>query len=111
MRRMIVITLAAMSFAAALQAQEPRRASSPPPAAPAPRARVAYAAPEPAPRACAATRGASPSQQETTGRDALGRILPPSGIAALQAGTRGQLQGAAPARNVEACYRTDGRGR
>jgi hypothetical protein len=62
-------------------------------------------------RPCASRRGVQQSQQEATGRDALGRILPPPGIAALQAGSRGQMSGAAPARNAQACYRSDGRGR
>ncbi|MEO8620921.1 MAG: hypothetical protein ABI625_07640 [bacterium] len=50
-------------------------------------------------------------QVNQTGRDALGRILPPPGIAALQAGTRGQAIGNTPARNANACYRHDARGR
>ncbi|MEP7001481.1 MAG: hypothetical protein ABI969_13435, partial [bacterium] len=50
-------------------------------------------------------------QVNQTGRDALGRILPPPGIAALQAGTRGQATGNVPARNANACYRNDARGR
>ena len=62
-------------------------------------------------RPCAVANGVSQSQQNTTGRDALGRILPPPGIAALQAGSRGQLAGTMPARNAAACYRTDGSGR
>jgi hypothetical protein len=157
---MIGTTAAALSFALSLNAQEPaqRRAATPPPAAPASRPRIGYAAtPAPPPaavplqsvqptfyyspngyllngapflvlsdgsvlanfgngyervlRPCASSRSVSQSQQEATGRDALGRILPPPGIAALQAGSRGQLLGAAPARNVQACYRADGRGR
>lgn len=62
-------------------------------------------------RPCASANGVSQSQQDATGRDALGRILPPPGIAALQAGSRGQLGGSMPARNVAACYRTDANGR
>ena len=62
-------------------------------------------------RPCAQTRGVSPSQQEATGRDALGRILPPPGIAALQQGMRGQMSGATPSRGTAACYRGDAQGR
>lgn len=63
-------------------------------------------------RPCAASSGGvSQSQQSATGRDALGRILPPPGIAALQAGSRGQLAGTMPARHAAACYRTDASGR
>jgi hypothetical protein len=54
---------------------------------------------------------AAEAQRNATGRDALGRILPPPGIAALQAGSRGPMSGNAPARNAQACYRHDGRGR
>ena len=61
-------------------------------------------------RPCAQTRGVSPSQQEATGRDALGRILPPPGIAALQEGLRGSMSGATPSRSTAACYRADARG-
>lgn len=61
-------------------------------------------------RACASPGGVSQSQQDATGRDALGRILPPPGIAALAAGSRGQITGFVPARNAAACYRADGRG-
>ena len=50
-------------------------------------------------------------QVNQTGRDALGRILDPPGIAALKAGTRGQVMGSAPARNASACYRNDAQGR
>ena len=50
-------------------------------------------------------------QVNQTGRDALGRILDPPGIAALKAGTRGQAMGNAPARNATACYRSDAQGR
>lgn len=51
------------------------------------------------------------STQASTGRDALGRILPPPGIAALQAGSRGQITGTTPAPNASACYRTGAQGR
>src|SRR4051812_32894004 len=63
-------------------------------------------------RPCAqqSSAGVSQSQQET-GRDALGRILPPPGIAALQAGSRGQMTASAPPRDVSACYRTDNNGK
>lgn len=50
-------------------------------------------------------------QVNQTGRDALGRILDPPGIAALNAGTRGQVTGNAPSRNASACYRNDTQGR
>ncbi|MEP6730422.1 MAG: hypothetical protein ABJE10_07285 [bacterium] len=159
MRRIMGTTMAALSFAAALQAnaQDTRRSSSPPPAPPPARPRIGYAAPPPPPpeqsrppvqivqpnfyytpdgnivnsagfmvlsdgsmlanfgngyervlRACA-TRNTAPA--DPYARDALGRIPPPPGIAALAAGTRGQLTGNAPARNVQACYRANGRGR
>lgn len=64
-------------------------------------------------RQCSQTNNvnAAEAQRNATGRDALGRILPPPGIAALQAGARGQMTGNAPARNAQACYRHDGRGR
>jgi hypothetical protein len=61
-------------------------------------------------RPCATASGVSPSHL-STGRDALGRILPPPGIAALQEGSRGQLGGTMPARNTAACYRSDAYGR
>lgn len=57
-------------------------------------------------RQCAPVR--STAQTEPWARDALGRIPEPPGIAALRAGTRGQMAGHAPARNAQACYRTDG---
>ena len=50
-------------------------------------------------------------QVNQTGRDALGRILDPPGIAALKAGSRGQAMGNAPARDASACYRSDAQGR
>lgn len=50
-------------------------------------------------------------QANQTGRDALGRILDPPGIAALNAGTRGRVTGNAPSRNASACYRNDTQGR
>ena len=62
-------------------------------------------------RACGQNANAAEAQRNATGRDALGRILPPPGIAALQAGARGEMNGNAPARNAQACYRHDGRGR
>jgi hypothetical protein len=160
MRGLAGTTMVALSFATALQAQEPaKRSSSPPPAPAAPRPRVGYAgtptpSPAPAPaqinqptydyspngylvsgaqylvlsdgsvlvnfgngyervlRACGQNNvNTAEAQRNATGRDALGRILPPPGIAALQAGTRGQMVGNAPARNAQACYRHDGRGR
>ena len=60
-------------------------------------------------RACAAPQGAT--QADVSGRDALGRILPPPGIAAFQQGSRGQVYGQLPERNVGACYRMDAQGR
>ena len=51
------------------------------------------------------------AQANQTGRDALGRILDPPGIAALKAGTRGQVMGSAPPRNASACYNSDTQGR
>ena len=51
------------------------------------------------------------TQVNQNGRDALGRILDPPGIAALKAGTRGQATGLQPARNASACYRSDTQGR
>ena len=51
------------------------------------------------------------TQVNQNGRDALGRILDPPGIAALKAGTRGQATGSQPARNASACYRSDTQGR
>jgi hypothetical protein len=64
-------------------------------------------------RSCGQTQSvnAAEAQRNATGRDALGRILPPPGIAALAAGTRGTMSGNAPARNAQACYKHDGRGR
>lgn len=160
MRGLVGTAMVALSFAAALQAQEPeqRRASSPPPAPAPARPRVGYAGTPTPPaqaapvqiiqptyyytpngylvsggqylvlsdgsvlvnfgngyervlRACGGQNAnAAEAQRNATGRDALGRILPPPGIAALQAGARGQMSGNAPARNAQACYRHDGRG-
>jgi hypothetical protein len=61
-------------------------------------------------RQCAQARD-NTVQVNQNGRDALGRILDPPGIAALKAGTTGQATGNAPARNASACYRTDPQGR
>lgn len=61
-------------------------------------------------RQCAASSG-STTQVNQSGRDALGRILDPPGIAAIKAGTRGQASGAQPAPNASACYRADTQGR
>lgn len=61
-------------------------------------------------RSCAQPRD-NTVQVNQNGRDALGRILDPPGIAALKAGTTGQASGNAPARNASACYRTDAQGR
>ena len=51
------------------------------------------------------------TQTNQSGRDALGRIQDPPGIAALKAGTRGQAWGTQPPRNMAACYRADQQGR
>ena len=53
----------------------------------------------------------SETQVNLNGRDALGRILDPPGIAALKAGTRGQASGAQPPAGAPACYRADQQGR
>jgi hypothetical protein len=59
-------------------------------------------------------RQCAPSSDQTqvnqNGRDALGRILDPPGIAALKAGSRGQATGAQPPRNASACYRANQQG-
>ena len=62
-------------------------------------------------RQCGLANSSDAVQVNQTGRDALGRILDPPGIAALKAGTRGQATGNAPARNASACYRSDAQGR
>lgn len=62
-------------------------------------------------RQCAVASNTNSVQMNQTGRDALGRILDPPGIAALKAGTRGQVMGNAPAQNASACYRNDQQGR
>ena len=116
MRGLVGTMMIALSVAGVLQAQEPdkRRAMSPPPPpAKSARTRVGTAATPaqpPALRACGQPVNAAQADRNATGKDALGRILPPPGIAALQAGTRGQMVGNAPARNTQACFRTDGRG-
>ena len=61
-------------------------------------------------RPCA-QQNTSNGQVNQTGRDALGRIGDPPGIAALKAGTRGQASGGTPAQNAGACYRSDAQGR
>lgn len=61
-------------------------------------------------RQCVPSSGGA-TQVNQNGRDALGRILDPPGIAALKAGTRGQATGAQPPRNSSACYRADPMGR
>jgi hypothetical protein len=50
----------------------------------------------------------APAPADPYARDVFGRIPPPPGIAALQAGSRGQPSGQMPARNAKACYRADG---
>ncbi|CAN5745750.1 hypothetical protein BH11GEM1_BH11GEM1_30480 [soil metagenome] len=62
-------------------------------------------------RQCGLANHGDAVQVNQTGRDALGRILDPPGIAALKAGTRGQVTGNAPAQNASACYRSDAQGR
>jgi hypothetical protein len=59
-------------------------------------------------RQCASNPGQN--QVNQSGRDALGRILDPPGIAALKAGTRGQASGAQPPAGTPACYRADQQG-
>ncbi len=59
-------------------------------------------------RECAPVKSAA--QTDPWARDALGRIPDPPGIAAIKAGTRGQATGNAPARNAQACYRSNGHG-
>lgn len=60
-------------------------------------------------RQCASS--SNQTQVNQNGRDALGRILDPPGIAALKAGSRGQATGAQPPRDAAACYRADQQGR
>jgi hypothetical protein len=60
-------------------------------------------------RQCAPS--SSQTQVNQNGRDALGRILEPPGIAALKAGTRGEATGVQPPRNASACYRANQAGR
>lgn len=62
-------------------------------------------------RSCGQNANAAEAERNATGRDALGRILPPPGIAALQAGSRGTVSGNTPPQNAHACFRHDGRGR
>ena len=62
-------------------------------------------------RQCAVASNNDGVQVNQTGRDALGRILDPPGIAALKAGSRGQVMGNAPAQNASACFRSDAQGR
>jgi hypothetical protein len=57
-------------------------------------------------RSCAAQQ----SQFNANGRDALGRIPPPPGIAALNEGTQGTIFGAPPGANAAACFRRDQHG-
>lgn len=60
-------------------------------------------------RQCGAQQ--QPTPTDPWARDALGRIPAPPGIAALQAGSRGQALGVTPQRTQSACYRVDGSGR
>ncbi len=55
-------------------------------------------------------QSSSGAQASQGGLDALGRIGDPPGIAALKAGARGQATGYAPARNANACYRSNAQG-
>ncbi len=57
-------------------------------------------------RQCAAQQ----SQLNANGRDALGRIPPPPGIAAYNAGTQGTIFGLPPGTNTVACFRRDEHG-
>jgi hypothetical protein len=60
-------------------------------------------------RSCAALSPA-PVARDAFGRDALGNLPDPAGIAAIKAGARGQVGGPVPARNVGACYNAYGQG-
>jgi len=116
MRGLVGMTVIALSVAGALQAQEPgqRRAMSPPPPpAKSAQPRVGYAATAaqaPAASPCGQRVNAAQAERNATGKDALGRILPPPGIAAMQAATPGQIVVSGSARNAQPCYRSDGRG-
>jgi hypothetical protein len=61
-------------------------------------------------RSCASLRPA-PVARDPFGRDALGNMPDPPGIAAMKAGSRGQASGISPARDMVACYNADGQGR
>lgn len=60
-------------------------------------------------RACSTSNATGVSTTEL-GRDALGRIPDPPGIAALRPGARGQVAGTMPAQNVAACFNRDAQG-
>ena len=62
-------------------------------------------------RACSPARSPSATTTDQFGRDALGRIQDPPGIAALRPGVRGQVAGTMPAQNAAACFKPDGQGR
>ena len=62
-------------------------------------------------RQCGVVNSNDGVQVNQTGRDALGRIMDPPGIAALKAGSRGQVTGNAPPQNASACFRSDAQGR
>ncbi|MEP6618518.1 MAG: hypothetical protein ABJE47_04355 [bacterium] len=62
-------------------------------------------------RSCARPRTSNVSPSEQTGRDALGRIQDPPGIAALRPGARGQVGGTMPSQGTGACFKTDAQGR
>jgi hypothetical protein len=61
-------------------------------------------------RSCASLRPA-PVARDQFGRDALGNLADPPGIAAMKAGSRGKAAGISPARDMVACYNADGQGR
>ena len=118
MRGLIGTTMIALSIAGVLQAQQPeKRAMTPPPPPPvkAARPRVGTAATptqqsvpgERVLRPCGQPANAAQAERNATGKDALGRILPPPGIASMQAGTPGQIVGNAAARNAQPCLRSD----
>lgn len=62
-------------------------------------------------RQCAVVNSNDGVQVNQTGRDALGRIMDPPGIAALKAGSRGQVIGNPPSQYASACFRSDAQGR
>jgi hypothetical protein len=61
-------------------------------------------------RSCAAFQPAT-VVRDAYGRDALGNLPDPPGIAAMKAGSRGQVSGVTPAGNAVACYDAVAQGR